>query len=202
MAPKIIDRGENRPIFTSQGMVFKITFAVSLFLHAAVVFSLRDVLVLQWEPPDLRTYRIELVRPPVKDLDQLDAPGAEISGIKDRKETPPDQSEDTISLDTSDKRYVSYARAIKENILLHWRYPPEAKNALLEGKLRVTFTLDRGGSVIAIEVSKASGYDVLDQEAVRAINAASPFPPFPPHIAVNRLHINADFEYRLKRRKQ
>jgi TonB family protein len=41
---------------------------------------------------------------------------------------------------------------------------------------RVTVTLDRKGKLRAIVISKKSGVDVLDQEAVSAFRLAQPFP--------------------------
>jgi len=179
----------------------KICLALSFLFHAVMVFALKDVFLLEWAPRDLRTYTVELVRPPLEDPDLRDTQRTEVSEIKEEKVTPPEESQDTISLNTSDKRYVSYARVIKERILAHWRYPTEAKSAFLQGRLRVLFSLNRRGDIIDIRVLRASGHDVLDQEAVRAVSTAAPFPPFPRHITVSRLNINADFEYRLKRKR-
>ena len=57
------------------------------------------------------------------------------------------------------------------------------------------------GQVIEIRVLDPSGYAVLDEEAVRAIRAAAPFPSFPDHVTVKRLNIQASFNYRLTAKK-
>jgi protein TonB len=43
----------------------------------------------------------------------------------------------------------------------------------------VRFALNRAGEVVSSEVSKSSGNDVLDHEALEILHRASPFPPFP-----------------------
>ena len=114
---------------------------------------------------------------------------------------PPEVDQETISLDTVDERYVSYAGIIKGGILKQWKYPKEAKENLIEGKLMVLFSLARPGDLTRIEIISSSGYGILDKEALRAISAAAPFPGFPGHITVSRLNVKANFDYRLTSRK-
>jgi len=57
------------------------------------------------------------------------------------------------------------------------RYPSSARGA--QGTVVVTFVLDRAGAVIESAVTKSSGNDVLDREALEILRRASPFPPFP-----------------------
>jgi periplasmic protein TonB len=57
------------------------------------------------------------------------------------------------------------------------RYPLAAHGAI--GTVLVRFALNRAGEVISSEVSKSSGNDALDHEALDALRRANPFPPFP-----------------------
>ena len=57
------------------------------------------------------------------------------------------------------------------------RYPKDAHGA--SGTVLVRFALNRAGDVILSEVSKSSGNNVLDHEALDILHRASPFPPFP-----------------------
>ena len=57
------------------------------------------------------------------------------------------------------------------------RYPSSARGA--QGTVVVRFVLDRVGAVIESAVTKSSGNDVLDHEALEILRRASPFPPFP-----------------------
>jgi protein TonB len=56
------------------------------------------------------------------------------------------------------------------------RYPGRRGAA---GTTVVRFLLDRTGRVIESSVTKSSGNRTLDQEALNALQRASPFPPFP-----------------------
>jgi protein TonB len=57
------------------------------------------------------------------------------------------------------------------------RYPSSARGA--QGTVVVRFVLNRAGTVIDSALTKSSGNDVLDREALEILRRASPFPPFP-----------------------
>jgi TonB family protein len=181
----------NTPLFQS-GAVMRVSLVLSLLLHAIMIFALQDAFPLHWPvAEELRTYRVDLIRPPVEDMDPEDLSAPDISRTEEEPKPPPSLDQDTISLDTKDERYVTY----------HWKYPPDALERLLEGKLMVVFSLARKGEVIQIKLMKNSGHEILDKEAIRAIRAAAPFPPFPGHVRVSRLNIKASFDYRLTSKK-
>jgi protein TonB len=57
------------------------------------------------------------------------------------------------------------------------RYPSSARGA--QGTVVVSFVLNRAGAVIESALTKSSGNDALDREALEILRRASPFPPFP-----------------------
>jgi len=57
------------------------------------------------------------------------------------------------------------------------RYPSAARGA--QGTVVVRFVLNRAGAVMESAVTKSSGNDVLDREALEILRRASPFPAFP-----------------------
>lgn len=174
-----------------------VSVAASLLIHVLLFVSLQKAFPVSWITENMRTYQVELLRPPVVDLDREVGPGAEILPAEGETENPAREDQETISLDTEDQRYVSFARAIKERIARQWKYPPDARSNLIEGRLKVLFSLTRTGGLSRVQVVEPSGFPALDQEAVRAVRAASPYPPFPEHVTVGRLNIDAKFEYRL-----
>jgi TonB family protein len=184
-------------------MILRISLVVSFVFHVIVILAIQKAFpfYFNWAVEEFRTYRVELIRPPVEGLDIDDIPGTDISQIKEEEPPSPDDDEETISLDTADERYVSYAGIIKGGIIKHWKYPEKAKETLIEGKLMVLFSLARQGNLTQIEIITSSGYEILDEEALRAVGAAAPFPAFPEHITVSRLNVKANFNYRLAARK-
>ncbi len=181
-------------------MIIRISLMISFTLHLVLLLAFQRAFPLIQVQEELRTYRVTLVRPPVEELEPYD-PETDLAPLK-QEETPlPLEEEHTISLDTEDKQYVSYARVIKERIMRHWVYPPEARDNLVEGHLMAVFSLNREGHMMAVGVTATSGHEILDREAVGAISKAAPFPPLPGHIRVKRLNIRAAFDYRLTSRK-
>ncbi len=181
-------------------MIIRISLMISFTLHLVLLLAFQRAFPLIEVQEELRTYRVTLVRPPVEELEPYD-PETDLAPLK-QEETPlPLEEEHTISLDTEDKQYVSYARVIKERIMRHWVYPPEARDNLVEGHLMAVFSLNREGHMMAVGVTATSGHEILDREAVGAISKAAPFPPLPGHIRVKRLNIRAAFDYRLTSRK-
>lgn len=176
----------------------RITLGLSLGLHAVLFLGFQKAFPSLLSPMQTRLYEVELIRPPVEDLEDTADSAAEDAAIQPQEPAPPAESlEDTISLNTKDRRYIHYAGVIKERLASQWEYPAEARKRLLEGRLLLVFTLERSGSMTAIRILDPSGHRILDDEARRAVQAAAPFPRFPEHIPMKRLHIRAAFDYRL-----
>lgn len=121
-----------------------------------------------------------------KSLDQL----AKV--FTDQEKVPP---KDTISLNTDDLKYFSYALKLKSKIEYVWRYPAQASERGIQGDLLLNFTILKDGQVTDVRVVSTSGYDLLDEEAVRAIKAAAPFAPLPDSWHQDQLTITGHFLY-------
>ncbi len=202
MALRMIKTGIDASVHQTE-RILRLCLIVSLVFHAVLVFTLQTAFPTYLAGEDLRIYRVDLIRPPVEDLDMDVKPDTDISKPQEplTSQASSEDSQETISLDTDDKRYVSYAQAIKERIAGQWKYPQEARKKKLEGRLVALFSLNREGALTRLDITKTSGHDVLDREAERAIQSAAPFPPFPSTITVSLLNINVSFDYALSRKK-
>ncbi|HSO80462.1 MAG TPA: TonB family protein, partial [Chromatiaceae bacterium] len=58
----------------------------------------------------------------------------------------------------------------------------EAKRRQLYGNLILRVALRADGTLEEVRVLRSSGSEVLDQAAVRIVNLAAPYAPFPPDI--------------------
>jgi TonB family protein len=180
--------------------VMRISLTLSLLFHVIVLLGVQKAFPINWMKP-LRTYHVELLRPPVDTSYNEQAAGTNLARVKPQEKKQPEKTEDTISLDTKDKRYVSYAKIIKERLMQHWVYPRKARDNLIEGRVLVIFSLDRQGNLQDIKILMPSAYAILDEETQRAIRASAPFPPFPGSVTVQKLNIKANFAYVLKTRR-
>ncbi len=102
----------------------------------------------------------------------------------------------SVSLYTRDPKYVTYVGKIRQSIESEWQYPEIALRYGLQGKLALEFTILGDGHLEGLRLLRSSGSSLLDNEALRAIKAAAPFPPIPPWIRPNPLRITATMEYR------
>ena len=203
MALKTI-RHANRPSspLSLRGGAMKTSVIISVLFHLCLLLIIQRAFPMNWDKRPLRTYRVELMRPPLDTLKNEDEAGdTDLSKLKPKMKTRLEAIEDTISLDTKDKRYSSYANIIKKELMGHWVYPEAAWKNLIEGDVLVLFALNRQGHLNDIRILQPSAEETLDKEVVRAIRTAAPFPPFPDSVAVTTLKIKANFAYRLTTRR-
>ncbi len=73
---------------------------------------------------------------------------------------------------------------------LNWRCVTAYKAGL-----SLEFTIGGDGQLEQLRLMRSSGSQLLDEEAIRAIKAAAPFPPIPSWIRPNPLPISASMEY-------
>lgn len=186
---------------TRRKCILRAAVILSLGLHAIALAGFQKAFPRFMETAWTQTYHLELIRPEMDDVDDNTKGQHEEAHLKEEASPEAqDPTEDTISLNTKDQRYMDYAGTIKNRLLEHWVYPAEALELLIEGRLLLMFTLTRDGSIESIRILDPSGTEILDQEACRAVRSASPFPPFPEHLSIQRLNIRAAFDYRLTSR--
>lgn len=62
-------------------------------------------------------------------------------------------------------------------------YPQAARSQALYGSLVITASIRSDGSLEKVEINRSSGQRVLDAAALRIVQLAAPYAPFPPDIA-------------------
>ncbi|GEM_PF-4837618 len=104
---------------------------------------------------------------------------------------------DSISISTQSNKFASYLHKVKRKIELVWEYPRVAGEMGIGGRLFVKFTINKTGKLEKVELLKSSGAQILDREAIRAINDAADYPSFPKDnsFGVERIKIHACFDY-------
>ena len=102
---------------------------------------------------------------------------------------------DAISINTDDLRYLTYMLGLKRRIELIWQYPPHAAALGQQGGLLLNFTIRQDGQLADVTLIQSSGYRALDEEAIRAVKAASPYAPLPLSWHQERISITGNFVY-------
>ena len=89
-----------------------------------------------------------------------------------------------INASTKEYKYASYLEAWRRKVerVGNLNYPEEAKQRKLYGSLILHVALRADGSIETLRILRSSGSDILDQAAIRIVELAAPFAPFPPAI--------------------
>ena len=76
-------------------------------------------------------------------------------------------------------------------------YPSEAKRRHLTGNLMLDVALNADGSINEISIRRSSGQQILDDAAIRIVELAAPFAPFPSEIRADLdvLHITRTWKF-------
>ncbi|WAC07764.1 MAG: energy transducer TonB [Thermodesulfobacteriota bacterium] len=85
-----------------------------------------------------------------------------------------------ISADSLRKKYLSEHFAyIKKIIQENITYPARAQRMGWQGKVIIEFIILENGNATTIKIAKSSGFDVLDDNVVKTVEAVAPFPKPP-----------------------
>jgi protein TonB len=86
-----------------------------------------------------------------------------------------------ITASTREYEYATYMRAWVEKVerVGNLNYPAAARRQGMSGRLIMTVSVRRDGSVEGVLVNESSGHKLLDDAAIRIVHLAEPFPPLP-----------------------
>jgi protein TonB len=104
-----------------------------------------------------------------------------------------------VSASTQEYKYAAYMEAWRQKVerIGNLNYPDEARRRKLSGALLLDVSLKPDGTVLEIIVRRSSGHRVLDDAAVRIVELAGPFAPFPEEIRreVDVLHVTRTWKF-------
>ncbi len=104
-----------------------------------------------------------------------------------------------ISANTREYNYAAYMESWRAKVerVGNLNYPEAARKQNLSGSLVLDVALNADGSINDITIRRSSGHKLLDDAAARIVNLASPFAPFPDHIAgeTDILHIMRTWQF-------
>ncbi len=100
-----------------------------------------------------------------------------------------------LSFDSEGFKHRGYMRTLKERIESVWKYPKEAAERGISGDLRVTFIINRDGTLEHAELVRTSGYRSLDEAVLKALKKAFPWWPLPEDYEEDTLKVTGHFIY-------
>ncbi|MCK4326713.1 energy transducer TonB, partial [bacterium] len=90
---------------------------------------------------------------------------------------PPEEFVEVIN--PAEEAILRYQDMVKRKIEEMRRYPSWAKERGIEGAVCLSFVVLANGQAQGIEITKSSGYKILDVAATTTVQRANPFPPLP-----------------------
>jgi len=100
---------------------------------------------------------------------------------------------------TEEYKYAAYMDAWRAKVerIGNLNYPEEAKQLHLMGNLLLDVALNADGTINNISIRRSSGQKILDDAAIRIVELAAPFAPFPPDIRADTdvLHITRTWKF-------
>jgi periplasmic protein TonB len=104
-----------------------------------------------------------------------------------------------ISASTREFIYAAYMEAWRAKVerIGNLNYPDTARQQRLSGNLILDVALNRDGSINDIIIRRSSGHKILDDAAIRIVNLAAPYSPFPEDIRAETdiLHITRTWQF-------
>ena len=104
-----------------------------------------------------------------------------------------------ISASTKEYEYATYMDAWRRKVerVGNLNYPEEARRLNLSGSLRLDVALNKDGTINEITLRKSSGEKLLDNAAIKIVELAAPYAPFPKNIEdqIDILHILRTWQF-------
>lgn len=184
---------------------------LSTVVHAAIIFNLETQKNSHSKVIDVALIIEEKVPPstPIKDL-PTEKPKIKSTKINSTKAT----STKPITENTSDAESdheeapqtpakesslgsATYEQIVLSSIESKKRYPRSAQKRGIIGTAVLSITIGDTGSLLKSEVSKSSGYDILDSEVLLMAERAAPFPNFPEGFKQEKISLLIPVEFQL-----
>ncbi len=104
-----------------------------------------------------------------------------------------------ISASTKEYEYAAYMDTWRRKVerVGNLNYPKEARRLNLSGSLRLDVALNKDGTINEITLRKSSGEKLLDSAAIKIVELAAPYAPFPKNIEdqIDILHILRTWQF-------
>ena len=104
-----------------------------------------------------------------------------------------------VSANTREYKYAAYMEAWRTKVerVGNLNYPEEARRRKISGQLVLDVALNPDGKINQITIRNSSGHRVLDDAAIRIVELAAPYAPFPDEMRAETdiLHITRTWQF-------
>ena len=97
------------------------------------------------------------------------------------------------------QREADYRTLVRSYIARNRFNPPRSRRERLSGDIGVRFVINRNGDLSGVEVSRSSGHQTLDEEAVEFIRNLNRVPAFPRDLRRSEIPLSITLRFSLQR---
>jgi TonB family protein len=133
----------------------------------------------------------------------VESPSANITGIEKfsalPRKLPKNQStdRDSVDADLTGLRGL-FTGKVRQRIANAKYYPRIARRRGMEGQPIIAFTLDKEGRLVKAALSQTSGYQLLDEAALDAVQQGAPYPEIPAPLKMESFQFKLPISFILK----
>jgi protein TonB len=137
----------------------------------------------------------ELSKDSIATVSKKEPPAAESSPA-----VAPPVGESTLGggSETVEKARVNYRDMVALKLARAKRYPERAVRNLITGRGSIRLKIDARGEVVSADIAESTQSDLLDDELLRMVNRAAPFPVFPEGMKQSELSLLVPVSFRLE----
>jgi protein TonB len=92
-----------------------------------------------------------------------------------------------------------YGRSLADLLAQQQQYPRMAAMRGWEGEVRLRITIARKGNIVATDVIRSSGHELLDRSAIQLVTQAGPLPRLPEALQNREIQLIVPVHYRLEK---
>lgn len=100
--------------------------------------------------------------------------------------------------ETVEKARVSYRDMVALKLARAKRYPERAVRNMITGRGAIRLKIDARGEVVSADIAESTQSDLLDDELLRMVDRAAPFPVFPEGMKQTELSLLVPVSFRLE----
>lgn len=97
-----------------------------------------------------------------------------------------------------EKARVSYRDMVAAKLARAKRYPERAVRNMITGRGSIRLKIDAHGEVVSADIAESTQSDLLDDELLRMVDRAAPFPVFPEGMKQTELSLLVPVSFRLE----
>ena len=150
------------------------------------------------QPEEAKGVKLEPPKPPKKrepPKKQAPPPSPAQAPTLPSAQVGPSGLRGDVGVDAADFEFTYYLVLVRNKIAGNWAPPAGLSTGGNPVRAVVYFRVGRGGEISAMRLETASGQDVFDRSAVRAVTLSDPLPPLPLGFAGGELGIHFGFEW-------